>query len=123
MTFSYVSADGEEGFPGALKVTATYSLNEQNELKLEYRATTSKPTVLNLTNHSYFNLSGNDARDVMGNLVTLHAEKIHPGGRHLDPHRRAPRRGRHPVRFPHPAQSRDAYPRRPRPANPLWPRL
>jgi aldose 1-epimerase len=76
--FSYVSADGEEGFPGELKVTATYSLNEQNELKLEYRATTSKPTVLNLTNHSYFNLSGNDARDVMGDVVTLHAERFTP---------------------------------------------
>jgi len=78
VVFSYVSADGEEGFPGELKVTATYSLNEQNELKLEYRATTSKPTVLNLTNHSYFNLSGNDARDVMGNMVTLHAERFTP---------------------------------------------
>jgi aldose 1-epimerase len=76
--FSYVSADGEEGFPGELKVTATYSLNEQNELKLEYRATTSKPTVLNLTNHSYFNLSGNDARDVLGDMVTLHAERFTP---------------------------------------------
>jgi len=76
--FSYVSADGEEGFPGELKVTATYSLTEQNELKLEYRATTSKPTVLNLTNHSYFNLSGNDARDVMGDMVTLHAERFTP---------------------------------------------
>ena len=76
--FSYVSADGEEGFPGEMKVTATYSLNEQGELKLEYRATTSKPTVLNLTNHSYFNLSGNDARDVMGNMVTLHAERFTP---------------------------------------------
>jgi aldose 1-epimerase len=78
VVMSYVSADGEEGFPGELKVTATYSLNEQNELKLEYRATTSKPTVLNLTNHSYFNLSGNDVRDVMGNLVTLHAERFTP---------------------------------------------
>lgn len=78
VVFSYVSADGEDGFPGQLKVTATYSLNEQNELKLEYRATTSKPTVLNLTNHSYFNLSGNDARDVMGDLVTLHAERMTP---------------------------------------------
>src|SRR5580698_7441618 len=78
VVFSYVSADGEEGFPGELKVTATYSLNEQNELKLEYRATTSKPTVLNLTNHSYFNLSGNDARDVMGDMVTLHAERFTP---------------------------------------------
>ncbi|HEX4027075.1 MAG TPA: aldose epimerase family protein [Rhizomicrobium sp.] len=78
VVFSYVSADGEEGFPGELKVTATYSLNEQNELKLEYRATTSKPTVLNLTNHSYFNLSGNDARDVMGDMVTLHAGRFTP---------------------------------------------
>jgi aldose 1-epimerase len=76
--FSYVSADGEEGFPGELKVSVTYSLSEQNELKLEYRATTSKPTVLNLTNHSYFNLSGNDARDVMGDMVTLHAERFTP---------------------------------------------
>ena len=78
VVFSYVSADGEEGFPGELKVTVTYSLSEQNALKLEYRATTSKPTVLNLTNHSYFNLSGNDARDVMGNMVTLHAERFTP---------------------------------------------
>jgi aldose 1-epimerase len=78
VVLSYVSADGEEGFPGEMKVTATYSLTEQNELKLEYRATTSKPTVLNLTNHSYFNLSGNDARDVMGNMVSLHAERFTP---------------------------------------------
>jgi aldose 1-epimerase len=78
VVLSYVSADGEEGFPGEMKVTATYSLNEQNELKLEYRATTSKPTVLNLTNHSYFNLSGNDARDVMGNMVTLNAARFTP---------------------------------------------
>jgi len=78
VVLSYVSADGEEAFPGEMKVTATYSLNEQNELKLEYRATTSKPTVLNLTNHSYFNLSGNDARDVMGNMVTLNAARFTP---------------------------------------------
>jgi aldose 1-epimerase len=78
VVLSYVSADGEEGFPGELKVTATYSLNEQNELKLEYRATTSKPTVLNLTNHSYFNLSGNDARDVMGQSVALNAAHFTP---------------------------------------------
>jgi aldose 1-epimerase len=78
VVLSYTAADGEEGYPGELKVTATYSLNDQNELKLEYRATTSKPTVLNLTNHSYFNLSGNDARDVMGNMVTLHAARFTP---------------------------------------------
>lgn len=78
VVLSYVSADGEEGFPGEMKVTATYGLNEQNELTLEYRATSSKPTVVNLTNHTYFNLSGNDARDVMGNLVTLHADRFTP---------------------------------------------
>ena len=78
VVMSYISADGEEGFPGELKVTATYWLTEQNELKLEYRATTSKPTVLNLTNHSYFNLSGNNARDVMGSMVTLHAARFTP---------------------------------------------
>lgn len=78
VVLSYVSADGEEGFPGELKVIATYALTEKNELKLEYRATTSKPTVVNLTNHAYFNLSGNDARDVMGNLVTLHADRFTP---------------------------------------------
>lgn len=78
VVLSYVSADGEEGFPGQLKVTATYALNEQNQLRIDYRATTSKPTVLNLTNHSYFNLSGNDARDVMDNMVTLHAARFTP---------------------------------------------
>ena len=78
VTLAYTSADGEEGFPGQLKVTATYSLNEDNTLSLQYKATTAKPTVLNLTNHSYFNLSGNDARDVMGNMVTLHAARFTP---------------------------------------------
>ena len=78
VVLSYVSADGEEGFPGELKITATYALDENNALTLEYRATTTKPTVLNLTNHSYFNLSGNDARDVMDNQVTLHAERFTP---------------------------------------------
>lgn len=78
VTMSYVSADGEEGYPGELKVTATYTLSDNNALTVQYRATTSKPTVLNLTNHAYFNLSGNDARDVMDNLVTLHATKFIP---------------------------------------------
>lgn len=78
VVLSYVSADGEEGFPGELKVTATYALNEKNELRLEYRATTSKPTVLNLTNHSYFNLSGDDTRGVMDDIVTLHATHFTP---------------------------------------------
>lgn len=55
---SYLSADGEEGFPGNLQTTLTYRLTNENEVVIAYRATTDKPTVINLTNHSYFNLSG-----------------------------------------------------------------
>lgn len=79
VVMSYVSPDGEAGYPGTLKVTATYSLNEQNELKVEYRATTDKPTVVNVTNHSFFNLAGaGGARDAMGQALTLHASAYTP---------------------------------------------
>lgn len=58
LQLSYLSRDGENGFPGNLKVVLTYCLNEANELRLDFQATTDRPTVLNLTNHSYFNLEG-----------------------------------------------------------------
>ena len=60
VSFSTVSADGEEGYPGELKVTAKYTWNDRNELQYEFQATTDAPTVLNLTNHAYWNLSGAD---------------------------------------------------------------
>jgi aldose 1-epimerase len=82
--FSYVSPDGEAGFPGELHVTATYSLDENNVLKIEYRATTSKPTVVNLTNHSYFNLSG-VTRSALDDIVTIHAAKYTPVDKNLIP--------------------------------------
>ena len=73
---TYVSPDGEEHFPGALTVTVVYTLTEENALKIEYTAKTDKPTAVNLTNHSYFNLSGGG--DVLGYSVTLNASRYTP---------------------------------------------
>lgn len=74
----YLSKDGEEGFPGNLSVTATYTLTDDNELKLTYRATTDKATVLNLTHHSYFNLRGQGNGDILGHEVYINADKTTP---------------------------------------------
>jgi aldose 1-epimerase len=76
---TYTSADGEGGYPGKLQVTATYTLNDKNELGIEYRATTDKPTIVNITNHSYFNLAGEATpTDVFGHRLTLFASKYTP---------------------------------------------
>ncbi|MBN3864471.1 galactose mutarotase [Pseudomonas frederiksbergensis] len=78
VTLTYLSADGEMGFPGNLKTEVTYSLTENNELRIDYKASTDKPTVLNLTNHSYFNLAGAGNGDVLKQLATLHAAHYTP---------------------------------------------
>jgi aldose 1-epimerase len=71
-----LSKDGEEGFPGNLKAVATYTLTDDNRLRVHYTATTDKTTVVNLTNHSYWNLKGDG--DILGHLVTINADKYSP---------------------------------------------
>lgn len=73
--FSYVSKDGEEGFPGNCTVEVKYSLSQNNELKIEYKATSDKPTAVNITNHSYFNLSGGKDSTVLGHEIFINADK------------------------------------------------
>ncbi len=73
----YLSKDGEEGYPGSLNCTVTYTLTERNELKIEYLATTDKPTVVNLTHHGYFNLTGCQ-RDILGHELMLNADRFTP---------------------------------------------
>lgn len=76
LRLSYLSRDGEEGYPGNLAVTATYTLSEDNALRLDYVASTDKPTVINLTQHSYFNLRGGG--DILGHVVQISAARFTP---------------------------------------------
>jgi aldose 1-epimerase len=78
LVLAYFSKDGEEGFPGNLEVTAIYTLTEDNELKLEFAATTDRPTVVNLTHHSYFNLAGQGNGDILGHIVYINSDKTTP---------------------------------------------
>ena len=77
LTLHYTSPDGEEGYPGTLSVDVTYTLKEHTALRIDYRATTDKPTVVNLTNHAYFNLSGQQ-RNVLAEVLTINADHYLP---------------------------------------------
>lgn len=78
LELTYLSKDGEEGFPGNLTAIVTYHLSDTNELRINYVATSDKPTVVNLTNHSYFNLQGAGSGDILGHLLTLQADRFTP---------------------------------------------
>ncbi|MFB0491535.1 aldose 1-epimerase [Methylobacterium sp. OAE515] len=79
VTLRYVSPDGEEGYPGTLTATATYTLEASDTLSVTYEATTDKPTIVNLTNHSFFNLAGEGSgRSILNNVLTIPAERFTP---------------------------------------------
>lgn len=89
--FTYRSPDGEMGFPGNLDTVVTYTVNKRNELTIEYGATTDKPTIVNLTNHAYFNLAGEDSGTVEDQVLRLAAGRYTPvlkGAIPVGPHQR-----------------------------------
>ncbi len=75
---TYLSPNGEEGYPGNLSVSVTFTVTENNELRIQYSGTTDKDTVINLTNHSYFNLAGQGEGDILGHIATIHADRFTP---------------------------------------------
>lgn len=85
LELSYLSKDGEEGYPGNLSVIVTYTLTDANELRIVYGAMTDKDTVLNLTNHSYFDLTGRGGGHILDHEVTIFADRFTPVNEHLIP--------------------------------------
>lgn len=85
ISLNYLSKDGEEGYPGNLDVNVTYSFNNNNELEIHYNAKTDKKTVVNMTNHSYFNLSGNGKRDILEQYLQINADSYCPVDKEIMP--------------------------------------
>jgi len=78
VVLTHTSPDGDEGYPGTVMAQATYTLSDRNELRVDYRAKTDKPTIINLTQHSYFNLAGSRATDVLGHELMINADRFTP---------------------------------------------
>jgi aldose 1-epimerase len=85
LKLAYTAKDGEEGYPGTLNVEVTYTLQKDNALRIDYQATTDKPTVINLTNHSYFDLSAGKSSDILGHELSLEADRFLPVDQTLIP--------------------------------------
>jgi len=85
VAFSYLSKDGEEGFPGNLKIKVTYTLTDGNALLIDYEATTDKATPLNVSQHSYFNLKGEGNGDILDHEIMINAERFTPVDKNLIP--------------------------------------
>ena len=85
LVLTTISPDGEDGYPGELNVKVTYALSNDNALSIHYEATTTKPTVINLTNHCYFCLSGDPTRDILDEQLTLNADYYTPIDRNIVP--------------------------------------
>ncbi|HUM04403.1 MAG TPA: aldose epimerase family protein [Terriglobales bacterium] len=85
LVLTYTSPDGEGNYPGNLNVKVTYTLTDNNELKIAYEATTDKDTIVNLTNHAYYNLAGQGESDILGHVLTIYADRFTPVDKGLIP--------------------------------------